>query len=164
LARVCRALQLMSVRSIAHSSAWIATMVAVLLATSPAGAERQERFRSGVALLELNVGVLDAEGQPVPDLRAQDFDVRVGGRERKGGSDGAHRTHRHRGNPASWQRLSAEQAEASIARTGEPDRCVILGALHTRGLEPGVYVLSMSMRSGAAETTVSGYLRIAAPE
>lgn len=67
----------------AHSSAWIATMVAVLLATSPAGAERQERFRSGVALLELNVGVLDAEGQPVPDLRAQDFDVRVGGRERK---------------------------------------------------------------------------------
>ena len=46
-------------------------------------AQSQEPFRSGVALLELNVGVLDADGQPVPDLREQDFVVRVAGRERK---------------------------------------------------------------------------------
>ncbi len=43
----------------------------------------QETFRSGVSILELAASVLDTDGIPVRDLRENDFDVTIGGSERK---------------------------------------------------------------------------------
>ena len=47
-----------------------------------AAAQSQPTFRSGVDLIRLDASVLDADGRPVRDLRAEDFIVRVDGKPR----------------------------------------------------------------------------------
>lgn len=56
--------------------------VAMLAATAAATAQ-QPTFRSGVELVTVDAAVLDADGRPVPALRAEDFRIEVDGRPRR---------------------------------------------------------------------------------
>ena len=54
----------------------------VLALAALAAAQSQPTFRSGVDLIRLDASVLDTDGSPVRDLRAEDFIVRVDGKPR----------------------------------------------------------------------------------
>jgi hypothetical protein len=55
-----------------------------VLTLAAAGALRaQPAFPTGVERVAVDVAVVDREGRPVADLRAEDFVVKVGGRARK---------------------------------------------------------------------------------
>lgn len=64
-------------------SATIALGFMLAIALVQAQSPEQPRFRSGVSVLQLSVSAIDAEGRAVRDLRAEDFDVEIGGRQRK---------------------------------------------------------------------------------
>jgi VWFA-related protein len=53
--------------------------IAAPLAQEPA----RPRFRSGVDLVTVDVAVLDDDGRPIEDLRAEDFEIRVDGAPRR---------------------------------------------------------------------------------
>jgi hypothetical protein len=70
-------------RSIGGTTLLICYCVAVPVISAGQSTRAQDPFRSGVAILELTASVLDSDGAPVQDLRESDFEVRVGGGERK---------------------------------------------------------------------------------
>ena len=70
-------------RSIGGTTLLICYCVAVPFISAGQSTRAQDPFRSGVAILELTASVLDSDGAPVQDLRESDFEVRVGGSERK---------------------------------------------------------------------------------
>ena len=72
-----------ALRSIEGTTLLICCCVAVPLISASQSTRAQDTFRSGVAILELTASVLDSDGAPVQDLRESDFEVRVGGSERK---------------------------------------------------------------------------------
>jgi VWFA-related protein len=59
------------------------TVRLAILALALAALQSQPTFRSGVDLIRLDVSVVDKSGSPVPDLRPEDFSVRVDGTPRK---------------------------------------------------------------------------------
>src|SRR5262245_8720373 len=54
----------------------------ILTLAAVAAAQSQPTFRSGVDLIRLDVSVVDKSGQPVTDLRPEDFTVRIDGAPR----------------------------------------------------------------------------------
>src|SRR5262245_16162255 len=52
-------------------------------AQEPAAASQQPTFRTGVDLVTVDVGVVDSRGNPVEDLRAPDFAVKIDGQVRR---------------------------------------------------------------------------------
>jgi len=48
-----------------------------------AALQSQPTFKTGIDVLRLDVSVVDDAGKPVQDLRAEDFEVRIGGQPRK---------------------------------------------------------------------------------
>src|SRR5438552_17585659 len=64
-----------------------ALVVVVVLVTVPAAPRAQDAqtpsFRAGVEALPVDVAVVDDRGQPIRDLLAADFTVRVDGRARR---------------------------------------------------------------------------------
>ena len=56
---------------------------ALVMAASPAAAQGPPTFRAGVDVLTLDASVVDAEGRPVPDLRADEFTAVVDGAPRR---------------------------------------------------------------------------------
>ena len=63
-----------------QTSWWFAVIV---MAATAVAAARQPTFRSGVDLVTVDAAVLDGDGRPVPDLRADDFRIEVDGRARR---------------------------------------------------------------------------------
>jgi hypothetical protein len=70
-----------SQRPASHCAALVAGAVAVILAaTSPSGHESRPvqqppAFKSGVAIVPLDVRVLDNDGRPITDLRQEEFRI-----------------------------------------------------------------------------------------
>ena len=64
------------------SSGYAITILPVLLATA-AQAQQLPVFSAGVELLEVDVSVVDGEGEPIPDLSASEFTVSVDGGRRR---------------------------------------------------------------------------------
>lgn len=58
-----------------------ACSIALLLTAAPSA--QQARFKSGVDLVTVDVAVLNASGQPVPGLTADDFELSVDGSKRR---------------------------------------------------------------------------------
>lgn len=54
----------------------------ILALAALATVQSQPTFRSGIDLIRLDASVLDADGRPVRDLRAEDFIVRIDGKPR----------------------------------------------------------------------------------
>ena len=58
-----------------------ACSIALLLTAAPSA--QQARFKSGVDLVTVDVAVLNASGQPIPGLTADDFELSVDGSKRR---------------------------------------------------------------------------------
>lgn len=57
--------------------------VALLSVAALAGVAAQQQFRSTVSLVAVDVQVLDRQGDPIPTLTADEFEVTIGGRRRR---------------------------------------------------------------------------------
>jgi hypothetical protein len=60
-----------------------ASVIALAIASGLAPLRAQQVFPTGVELVAVGVTVVDRQGRPVADLRAEDFEVKVGGQRRK---------------------------------------------------------------------------------
>ena len=60
---------------------WLA-YIGVVATTAVGPAPGQPTFRSGVDLITVDAAVLDADGRPMPSLRAEDFRLEIDGRPR----------------------------------------------------------------------------------
>src|SRR5580765_6824025 len=65
----------------------LASLVAVILVSVPAAPRAQDAqtpsFRAGVEALPVDVTVVDGKGEPIRDLIASDFTIRIDGRPRR---------------------------------------------------------------------------------
>jgi VWFA-related protein len=84
---------------------------------------QQPAFRSRVDLIRLDVGVLDSDGRPVRDLRADDFVVRIDGVPRRVSLAQFY-------GPDDGPRPAASDAPVSVATNGtaQPGRVIVLVA------------------------------------
>ncbi len=58
----------------------LSVSLALLLIAAPLVAQQSPVFRSGVTLVTVDVYVLDKNGKPVPDLAAEDFQIKLNGK------------------------------------------------------------------------------------
>ena len=97
-------------------AAIVASTSLVLVVLSIVGSAQQPQpqavFRAGVDIVLVDVTVLDKAGKPVPDLRAEDFAVEVGGKRRP--LVGVHYVSSGRTQPVPSRDATASQAASSL--------------------------------------------------
>jgi VWFA-related protein len=105
----------------------------VLALAAMAAVQSQPTFRSGVDLIRLDASVLDADGRPVRDLRAEDFIVRIDGKPR------AVSFARFYGPDAADERPQAALQEPAsfAANTGAARGRVVVIVVDVDSMEPG---------------------------
>src|SRR5438477_1425925 len=88
----------------------LASLVVVILVSAPRAPRAQDAqtpsFRAGVEALPVDVTVVDGKGEPIRDLIASDFTVRIDGRPRR---------------VASAQWVASAGASAAAPKTSLPD-------------------------------------------